>query len=302
MLGVFIYIIGFRYALMQDVGGLDWRRYGSLQLIFVVLFWISSWQGALLCWFGIFVAEYFRYRDQQEKKIGNEVLQVLVDEQNKQNDVFQKIRAERHDFLKHVSVIQYLVEAENTKELSSYVHTLVEEYTHTNRTIKGEDGHVAALLYRYQEQGEASNIVVTYDLQVPLSRLPMDVLDQTKLISNLLANGLEAAEKYSETNKLAIIQLQTSVHSGIFILEAKNHTKSLSDETLSRLYKQFFFSTKENEHEGLGTYVIASLVESYNGLLSYTYDAPIFSLKIKVPIVQNGKDIIVEGINRKSFF
>lgn len=287
ILGVLVYVIGFRYVLVPSVGALEKWRYEWLQLLFLVLFWISTWQGAFLCWSGMLVVEYFRFRDIQEARNRKEALQLLMDEQQHQNEVFQKVRAERHDFLKHVSIIQYLVESKNTKELSSYIHTLVDEYTHTNRSIQGEAGHVAALLYRYKEQAEASRITITYNLQVPLSFLPMDMLDQSKLIGNLLANCLEAAEEYTVTKQQAIIQLQTSVHGGIFILEAKNHTKALSEETLSHLYKKFRISSKGNEHEGLGTYVIASLVQSYKGVLSYTYDAPIFSLKIKIPIVQN---------------
>jgi LytT family two-component system sensor histidine kinase NatK len=64
------------------------------------------------------------------------------------NETFRPVRSERHDFLKHVSAIHYLLENKNNKEAKTYLDDLVDGYEETNLSIKGERGVVAGVLHQ----------------------------------------------------------------------------------------------------------------------------------------------------------
>jgi two-component system, LytTR family, sensor histidine kinase NatK len=48
------------------------------------------------------------------------------------NETFRIVRSERHDFLKHVSAIHYLLESEKNQEAKDYLDQLVDVYEETN--------------------------------------------------------------------------------------------------------------------------------------------------------------------------
>ena len=64
------------------------------------------------------------------------------------NETFRIVRSERHDFLKHVSAIHYLLEHERNQEAKDYLDQLVDGYEETNLSIKGERGVVAGVLHQ----------------------------------------------------------------------------------------------------------------------------------------------------------
>ncbi|WP_205650875.1 hypothetical protein [Ectobacillus funiculus] len=74
-------------------------------------------------------------------------------------------------------------------------------------------------------------------------------------------------------------------------MEVANSTLPLPKESVDYLFQRFDISTKGGAHEGLGTYIIAKTTKQYDGMLRYTYEEPMLSIKIKVPIVVEKKQI-----------
>ncbi|WP_028400161.1 sensor histidine kinase [Ectobacillus panaciterrae] len=248
---------------------------------------LTSSAAAAICWSGLFVMEFLRYTQAKQQLQMQETIQKVNDKQQEQNESFRRIRSERHDFLKHVNVIQYLLNEKKFEEANDYFSELLQEYEETNASIKGEEGHIAAILVRYKRDAEMHDVQADYDLRIPLSYLPMKMIDQAKLISNLLANSVEAASAYRQHGRKSAIQVRTSSCGGIFVLEIINHTLPIPKETADHIFRRFAMSSKGAGHEGMGTYIIAKLVGQYNGILSYKYEHDIFSVKIKIPIVKD---------------
>ena len=269
-------------------------RYNSLQksfyfieaLLVLAIFFVESMFLSILFWGGLFLIEIIR------GKIGNKLLHLedalerLEEEREQQNLIFRKIRAQRHDFLKHANVTQHLLQENRVEEAIQYFNELIGEYQQVNATVKGEEGHMAAILFRYQKLCQDSQIQVAYDLEVPLSALPMKKTDQSKLISNLLENSLEAARAYRQQKEKGRIEVRSSLYGGIYILELTNNTLPLPNELSDYLFSRFEHTTKTGQHEGLGTFIIASMVKQYHGDLSYKYMGNELSVKIKLPNIQ----------------
>lgn len=262
-----------------------------IQGIFVLtVFYVESTWVSVLCWCGLFFLEIIR------RNIGGrffhleDSIEKLEKERDQYNHAFREIRAQRHDFLKHVSVTQHLLEEQKVEDALRYFNELIGEYKQVNASIKGEDGHIAAILFQYQKLCNDSGIPFTCDFEVPLSSLPMKKTDQSKLISNLLENSFEAADEYRKQKGVARIEMRSGLYGGIFILELKNSTLPLPNELSDHLFNEFEYSTKTGHHEGLGTFIIASLVKQYHGDLSYKYMGNELSVKIKLPIITNREE------------
>lgn len=244
-----------------------------------------------LCWIGLLLVECIRLNQLRQYVQHQEAIESLKAEHHRYNEGFRRLRSERHDFLKHANAVQHLLNEEQYDKARVYFQELIGQYTASNSAISGEDGHIAAMLLHYQAQAEANGTNIVYELETPLSRLPMKITDQVKLLSNLLSNATEAANEYARTQKKSHLHVRTNMYGGIFILEVTNSTLALPKETVDYLFQRFDISTKNSSREGLGTYIIAKTTEKYGGTLRYTYEKPMLSIKIKVPVVVERKHI-----------
>lgn len=202
------------------------------------------------------------------------------------NETFLVVRKERHDYLKHISAIHYMLEKENYEEAKSYLDELVEGYKETNLSIQGERGTIAGVLHHHYRLGKEKGMDVIYDLETPVSSLPLPDRDLIPLIGNMLENALEASEEWQiAKGRQAQITFQLYKRSGLFILNCKNATLPLPNEVVDSLYTKKAKTTKSGHHEGLGTGIIAEIVNKYNGHLDFIYKDETFTLHIKIPAI-----------------
>ncbi|WP_186580853.1 sensor histidine kinase [Aquibacillus kalidii] len=217
------------------------------------------------------------------EKISNQKkLETLMEKVATMDDSFRVVRAQRHDFMGHVSRIDFLVSESRFDEGKEYLAALIKQYQLVNSAVKGEEGHAASVLLTYQKQAEHVGSEVSYQLDAPISQLPIPTVDQVSLLSNLLTNAIEAASEHSNKQ----VQLHTSIHRGLYILELTNTTLPLPNEIADNLFKRFDLTSKQEHHEGLGTYIIHEIVTSNMGHLEYKYEAELMEIKIKFPMVE----------------
>lgn len=127
---------------------------------------------------------------------------------------------------------------------------------------------------------------VVYDLETPVSSLPLPDRDLIPLIGNILENAIEASEEWQmEKGKQAQITFQLYKRSGLFILNCKNATLPLPNEVSTLYIRKRQKRLKSGHHEGLGTGIIADIVNKYNGHLDFIYKDETFTLHIKIPAI-----------------
>ncbi|MFS0820182.1 sensor histidine kinase [Bacillus sp. 1P02SD] len=210
------------------------------------------------------------------------------DEQRAQfNETFRVVRSERHDFLKHVSAIHFMLETSKNEEAKQYLDELVEGYKETNLSIKGERGVVAGILHQMYRKASALHIEVVYDFDVPLSTLPLSDQQIVTLIGNLLSNCIDACEEWqNKYNKQPFLTLQFYKRSGLFILQCKNSSLPIPTQVLDQLFVSYGKTTKGDGHEGLGTKLIQDVVHEANGFLDFVHKEEEFKIKIKIPALR----------------
>ena len=168
-------------------------------------------------------------------------LKQLEDRSSHFNETFRIVRSERHDFLKHVSAIHYLLEHERNQEAKDYLDQLVDGYEETNLSIKGERGVVAGVLHQVYRRAKACGIEVVYDFDLPLSTLPLSDQEMVTFVGNLLSNSLDACEEWQQqTEKQGIITLQFYKRSGLYIFICKNNSLPIPAEVLDQLFQNLW--------------------------------------------------------------
>ncbi|MBP3952479.1 GHKL domain-containing protein [Bacillus sp. YZJH907-2] len=214
-------------------------------------------------------------------------LHQLAQQHEQINETFLVVRGERHDFLKHVSAIHFMLENDETPKAKAYLDDLVDGYERTNLAIKGERGSVAGVLHQMYRRASSSGVSIVYDLDVPLSTLPISDHDLVTLLGNLLSNSIDATIEWQDKYKeQGLITLQFYKRSGLYILLAKNHSLAIPTNILDKLFHTYGRTTKTGEHHGIGTKMINNIVEKNNGYLDFTYKKEEFSVKIKLPALQ----------------
>ncbi|MGR3763148.1 GHKL domain-containing protein [Rossellomorea sp. NS-SX7] len=208
------------------------------------------------------------------------------EEQKKLNETFRMVRSERHDFLKHISALHFMLEHSEVKEAKTYLDDLVDGYEETNLSIKGEKGSVAGILHTMYKKGRKLGIDIIYDLDTPISTLPLSDKDIVSLLGNLLSNSLDGCEEYQQSKgKQAGLSLQFYKRSGLYILICKNDSLVIPPHILDKLYVSQGHTTKTGNHEGLGTMIIDDVVKKHGGYLDFIHKDESFMVKIKFPSI-----------------
>lgn len=234
---------------------------------------------------GLFV--YLLYIEKKKEKeyqsLINEI-QILKENRVQFNEVFQHLRKERHDYIKHITAIQFMLEQGNMEEARGYIQLISQNYEETSIAIKGEKGAVAAILHNGYHRCMQENISIYYDFSTPISKLPLRDDKLVLFIGNLIDNAIDAAIEARNQNGYGDVHISLIQRAGLFILSCENATIPLPNEVVDRLFEQSTVTTKAN-HAGLGTTIIKEIVEEYGGHLQFEHQNGRFELKIKLPIV-----------------
>jgi LytT family two-component system sensor histidine kinase NatK len=132
------------------------------------------------------------------------------------NEHFLAIRSQRHDFLKHVSAIGFIVEQESNQEAKRYFTELLGEYEEINSTIKGEEVQISSILFKYKKIAEQIGTKVDFQFDIPVSDLPMNKMNQVQLITNLLENATDATRSFHSHFILDLLFTQKFTVASIF--------------------------------------------------------------------------------------
>ncbi|WP_078556392.1 sensor histidine kinase [Bacillus alkalicellulosilyticus] len=256
-----------------------------LQLLYVVLYFVIGVPWGYFMPFLLFLAtEVFRMVLATKLYDLYQNIKEYKSEQKQMNMTFETVRSERHDFLKHVGAIQFMIENNNFQEAKGYISELVDSYEETNLSIKGERGSVAGILHSFYKKAKKESIDISFELDLPVSSLPLSDKDIVTLLGNILSNSIEAAKEWqTQRSEKAQISLQFFKRSGLFIMVCRNNTLPIPSDILDRLFESYGRTTKGGDHQGLGSKLIHTTVKAYNGILDFVYKEEEFMIKIKIP-------------------
>ncbi|MCM1245204.1 MAG: GHKL domain-containing protein [Roseburia sp.] len=213
------------------------------------------------------------FRIKQEK----ETLELQSQYQSKQlelmNQTVEQSREQRHDFLRHISMISYMIEQGEGKRLSDYLEEIQgnmakkQQYVDTGNFVL--DG---ILNYKIQE-AVASEIRVEAEVKVP-AELELSVYDMNIILTNLLDNSIEAVKNIEDKRVQVYImysksRLQIKIRNpfeGERIKEKGNYITTKADKTkhgyglknIEKIVKKYdgIFEVREEEGEFIAEVIL----------------------------------------------
>ncbi|MFS0862617.1 sensor histidine kinase [Fredinandcohnia sp. 179-A 10B2 NHS] len=283
------YLLNKHKLLQVTVLGIKWNSFLFVLQVLLLTIYIFIEPSIvyfvpILVFVGIEVSRYFL---SSRLFLLHEESKQFQEEREHFNETFRIVRNERHDFLKHVSALHFMLENGEAVEAKSYLDGMVEDYKETNLSIKGERGVVAGILHQMYRRAKDVGTEVIYDFDIPLSTLPLSDQQIVALIGNILSNAIDACEEWhKEYQEKPSLTFQFQKRSGLYILLCKNHTLPIPTHVLDELFHSYGQTTKSGKHEGLGTKIIKDIIDEANGFLDFICKDEEFTLKIKIPAIK----------------
>lgn len=184
-------------------------------------------------------------------------------------NLLDSLYSEKHDFNKHLQVIQSLCEYEEEKravrEIELYIEALKEKELNRKKTtvsINTGNGVVNALLYSKRKEAEKREIQLFYIPSGIFPKFPCEIYELVQIIGNLLDNAFEYVENLEKEQR--IVMLSICVNENKKKIEVRN-TYCVEKSGQASISQKKNFSTKLGERRGYGLQNVKAITSKYHG-------------------------------------
>lgn len=195
------------------------------------------------------------------------------------SDLVNSVRIQRHDFINHIQVINALHHNNQKEELGEYLAGLNAEVSFYNQVMKVDNPFIAALLNAKITRADAERIKLETEIEASLSGIKSNVLDIVRILGNLLDNAIEAVECQDTEDRWISITVREK---GPFMIFEVNNPGTIVPEEKEKL-SQPGFTTKSDNHAGLGLYSAFELARKMGGHITCTSEAHQIKFSLIIP-------------------
>lgn len=185
----------------------------------------------------------------------------------------EDIRSFQHDISNHFMIIEDLLQNKKEKDAFSYILKLVNSEK-TVPVVYSDTGNIAVdSIINYKLCRAALNgIDVAIDIIIP-KELPVEIMDLSTILTNLLDNALQALQKLNDNKKLNI---KITYKKGMLLIRIQNTYNGIVKYENGELV-----TTKESsEKHGYGMRNIENAASKYDGICQITHDDIIFQSEV----------------------
>ena len=185
----------------------------------------------------------------------------------------EDIRSFQHDISNHFMIIEDLLKNEKEKEAFSYILELVNSEK-TIPVVYSDTGNIAVdSIINYKLcRAVLNDIDVTVDIIIP-KELPVEIMDLSTILTNLLDNALQALLRLKDNKKLNI---KMTYKKGILLMRIQNTYNGIVKYENGEL-----ITTKENhDKHGYGMRNVEIAAAKYDGICQITHDDHIFQSEV----------------------
>ncbi|HHW40547.1 MAG TPA: GHKL domain-containing protein [Syntrophomonadaceae bacterium] len=174
------------------------------------------------------------------------------------------LRAQRHDFLNHLQVIYGLIQIGRTEVIKEYINQVNQEVRESSRLITSliQRPEIAGLIMRKMAEAEADGIKFTVNLKTDLALLGVPPLDFSRILGNLIDNAINAVNTVPLEER--IIKLEMAEDHDCYEIRVTNYRPLIPEPHMESVFEKGF-TTKEDRGEGLGLFIVKTLVEKHRG-------------------------------------
>ena len=215
----------------------------------------------------IVLALYQKLKEEQEKLIIQESVGKQIGLTHRYVDhieeLYEKMRAMRHDMANHMTIIEGLAQGGKNQELSEYVSEMQKRFYEIQPSIKTGNAVTDVVLSEVCDTCEKEQILFESNFGYP-DDLQINPFDMSVILTNALQNAIEASGKIPS----AKVTITSVTKERMFIISVKNLAESkviINEEGLIE-------STKQDAGHGYGLKNIRSIAQKYRGDIEIRQD------------------------------
>ncbi len=216
-----------------------------------------------------------------QKKLENFQDSVLKKQRDEVQNIYQTMRAWRHDYHNHMQSIKAMLSMNKKKELSLYLDNLEKDLDSIDIAIRTGNVGLDAILSSKVSIARKNNIEVSCTAKVP-SDLKIPDVHLCAIVGNLMDNAIEACEKIKCAGESALPPKFIRIYIGMFkqqlYISVSNSTNAKRRRRLNELV-----TSKLGEH-GFGLRRIDKIAEQYDGFVNRKNEPGIFATEVMLPL------------------
>jgi len=235
------------------------------------------------------------FRKRCEKRLESFQDNVLKKQRDEVQNIYQTMRAWRHDYHNHMQSIKALLSMGKEEELSEYLDNLEKDLDSIDIAIRTGNVGLDAILSSKVSIARKNNIEVNCTAKVP-KELKITDVHLCAIVGNLMDNAIEACEKIARNKEKSALGLEQSqnmdancqpkpfirVYIGLFksqlYISVTNSTSEKRRKKLSEL-----ITSKTGEH-GFGLHRIDKIAEKYDGYVNRKNEPGVFATEVMLPV------------------
>ncbi len=240
------------------------------------------------------------FRKRYEKRLESFQDNVLKKQRDEVQNIYQTMRAWRHDYHNHMQSIKALLSMGKEEELSEYLDNLEKDLDSIDIAIRTGNVGLDAILSSKVSIARKNNIEVNCTAKLPQDLRITDV-HLCAIVGNLMDNAIEACEKIKKTEVAGGSKPEDGDVSGTGKNEGKCQPKpfirvyiglfksqlyiSVSNSTAEKRRKKLseLITSKAGEH-GFGLHRIDKIAEKYEGFVNRKNEPGIFATEVMMPL------------------
>ena len=206
---------------------------------------------------------------------------VLKKQRDEVQNIYQTMRAWRHDYHNHIQSIKAMLAMKKFEELDAYLGTLEQDLDSIDIAIRTGNVGLDAILSSKVSIARKNNIEVNCTAKVP-GELTISDVHLCAIVGNLLDNAIEACEKIKCNDNAALPPKFIRIYIGMFkqqlYISVSNSTNAKRRRRINELV-----TSKLGEH-GFGLRRIDKIVEQYDGFVNRKNEPGIFATEVMLPL------------------
>ena len=225
-------------------------------------------------------------KNKYDKRLSDFQDSVLKKQRDEVQNIYQTMRAWRHDYHNHMQAIKALLSMGKKEELSEYLDNLEKDLDSIDIAIRTGNVGLDAILSSKVSIARKNNIEVNCTARVPQDLKVSDV-HLCAIVGNLMDNAIEACEKIACCSKtkeaaangpLRFIRVYIGIFKSQLYISVSNSTCEKHRKKLSELV-----TSKLGEH-GFGLRRIDKIAEKYEGYVNRKNEPGIFATEVMLPL------------------
>ena len=216
-----------------------------------------------------------------DKRLSDFQDSVLKKQRDEVQNIYQTMRAWRHDYHNHIQSIKAMLAMKKFEELDAYLCTLEQDLDSIDIAIRTGNVGLDAILSSKVSIARKNNIEVNCTAKVP-DQLKISDVHLCAIVGNLLDNAIEACEKIKSEEGNQFPQKFIRIYIGMFkqqlYISVSNSTNAKHRRRLNELV-----TSKLGEH-GFGLRRIDKIAEQYYGFVNRKNEPGIFATEVMLPV------------------